>query len=67
MAALFAIFVVAIRAYTLDPQEVKDSEAIKECRKIENDVLLELSSRRFAREACDLLEQKYNDKYGNPP
>ena len=67
MVVVFAIFVIAMRAYTLDPQEVIDSEAIKECRKVENDELLSIGARRLARDACDLMEQRYNDKYGHAP
>jgi hypothetical protein len=41
--------------YTPDPQEVIDSEAIKKYRKMENDELLDIGARRFARQACDLM------------
>lgn len=67
MIVLFAIFIIAIRTYTLDPQEVIDSEAIKECRKMENDELLDIGARRLARDACDLMEKRYNEKYGHAP
>ena len=67
MVVLFAIFVIAIRAYTLDPQEMIDSEAIKECRNTENDELLSVEARRLARDACDLMEKRYNEKYGHAP
>lgn len=67
MVVLFAIFVIALRAYTLDPQEMIDSEAIKECRNTENDELLSIEARRLARDACDLMEKRYNEKYGHAP
>jgi hypothetical protein len=67
MVVVFAIIVIALRAYTVDPQEVIDSEAIKECRKTENDELLDIGARRLARDACDLMEKQYNEKYGHAP
>ena len=67
MVVVFVIIVIALRAYTIDPQEVIDSEAIKECRKAENDELLDISARRLARDACDLMEKRYNENYGHAP
>lgn len=67
MVVVFVMIVIALRAYTLDPEEAIKSEAIKECRKTENDELLDIGARRLARDACDLMEKQYNEKYGHAP
>ena len=67
MVVLFAIFVVAIRMYTLDPKEASDKEMIMACRDVQNDTANGIETRQTARAACDAMEQKYREKYGHGP
>lgn len=67
MVVLFAVFVVAIRMYTFDPKEASEREMIMACRNVQNDTANGIEARQTAREACDLMEQKYTAKYGHGP
>ncbi len=51
MVVVFAIIVITLPRVSVSPQVI-DSEAIKECRKTENDELLSIGARRLARDAC---------------
>jgi hypothetical protein len=60
-----ALLIFGNMAY--DPEQHSAELAIEECRKSENDALLSIEARRIARGACELLEQRYKDKYGHAP
>ena len=60
-----AFLVIGNMAY--DPKEHALSDAIARCRKDENDQLLSIGARRLARDACEMLAQRYKDNYGRAP
>ncbi len=69
LAAVLCVFLalVLIGNLAYDPEKERDQRAIAECKKTENDPLLDADARRLARGACELLEQRYREKYGHAP
>ena len=60
-----ALLIIGNLAY--DPEQHAAEEAIAQCHKIHSDELLGIGARRLARDTCDLMEQRYKDKYGRAP
>ena len=61
------VFLLIVGNMAYDPEQHSAELAIEECRKSESDVLLSIEARRIARGACELLEQRYKNKYGRAP
>lgn len=50
-----------------DPEKQQARDAISECRESVQDELLDLEARRLARSTCDMMEQRFEDRYGHAP
>lgn len=50
-----------------DPEEVRSSNGIRDCRAVQNDELQGLDDRRLARNMCDFLERKHLERFRRSP
>jgi ribosomal protein L40E len=67
--ALLALFLAFLLFGNLavNPEKQADRDAIDLCREAEQDQLLDLGARRLARQACDMMERRFTEKYGHNP
>ena len=65
ICVFLALVLIGNQAY--DPEQDSAERAIANCRDSVDDELLGVDARRLARDTCELMEQRYKDKYGRAP
>lgn len=66
LAIAFGIYAVSLNNDPDFQARMKAKAAMEECRKPEKDELLPIDARRFFREACDQMAEKYRQQFGRP-